>query len=60
MQELFNEGRALEQKRQTLRSPLCALDLTADQQQTLREQIARHESNVRALNSEIMSANRVR
>lgn len=56
MQELVNEGRALEQKRHTLRSPRSALDLTADQQQTLREQIARHESNVRALNSEIMSA----
>ena len=60
MQELVNEGRALEQKRQTLRAPRSALDLTADQQQTLREQIARHESNVRSLNSEIMSANRVR
>ena len=60
MQELVNEGRALEQKRQSLRAPRSALELTADQQQTLREQIARHESNVRSLNSEIMSANRVR
>lgn len=55
-QELVAEGRALEVKRQTLRSPRSAFDMTAEQQQALREQVARHEGNVLALNREIMRA----
>jgi chromosome segregation ATPase len=51
--ELISEGRALESKRLALRSPRVAIDLSSEQQQSLRDEVERHENNVRALNREI-------
>jgi hypothetical protein len=54
--ELIHEGQALEKKRTALRSPKVDAELSRDQQQTLREEIARHEANVKALNAELRRA----
>jgi hypothetical protein len=54
--ELINEGKALEKKRLALRSPKVDSELSKEQQQALREEIARHEANVKALNAELRRA----
>jgi len=54
--ELINEGKALEKKRSALRSPKVDAELSTEQQQALREEIARHEANVKALNAELRRA----
>ena len=54
--ELITEGKALEKKRTALRSPKVDAELSAEQQKTLREEIARHEANVKALNAELRRA----
>ena len=54
--ELINEGKALEKKRAALRSPKVDAELSTEQQQALREEIARHEANVKALNAELRRA----
>ena len=54
--ELITEGKALEKKRTALRSPKVDAELSTEQQKTLREEIARHEANVKALNAELRRA----
>lgn len=51
--ELMLEAQALSTKRQALNSPRAGLDLTSVQVQALRDDVARHEENIRALNREI-------
>ncbi|MFT7722016.1 MAG: hypothetical protein QM788_04170 [Roseateles sp.] len=51
--ELMAEARSLSAKRLALASPRAGLDLTSEQLQALRDNIARHEENIRALNREI-------
>ena len=51
--ELMTEGKALADKRRALASPRVALDLTSEQLQALRDSIAGHEENIRALTREI-------
>ncbi|WP_422013417.1 hypothetical protein [Roseateles sp.] len=51
--ELMTEAKALSAKRQALASPRASLDLTSEQLQALRDNIARHEENIHAINREI-------
>jgi len=51
--ELMTEAKALTTKRQALTSPRVSMDLTSEQLQALRDSIAAHEENIRAINREI-------
>lgn len=51
--ELMTEAKALSTKRQALGSPRASQDLTGEQLQALRDSIAAHEENIRAIDREI-------
>jgi hypothetical protein len=51
--ELMTEAKALSAKRHALASPRASQDLTSPQLQALRDNIADHEENIRAINREI-------
>ena len=51
--ELMTEAKALSTKRQALGSPRASQDLNSEQLQALRDSIAAHEENIRAIDREI-------